>query len=93
MKRAGKVALLTKVIQGTNTQTTRQLLQHYQANGPRSLILIDDLDFPECPMADTDNVNFQDRGKQHTMTLGEAQRYANRYGISTLFVLPAKRAI
>jgi hypothetical protein len=93
MKRAGKVALLTKVIQGTNTQTTRQLLQHYQAKAPRSLILIDNLDCLDCLMADTDNVHFQDRGKQHIMTLGEAQRYANRYGIGTLFVIPAKRAI
>ena len=92
MKRSEKVSLLASVLQTGNSHAARQRLQQAIQNAPRSLILIDDLDFEQgLSMTDNDPVSFQDRGVQHQMTLGEAQQYARRYGVHTLFVLPAKR--
>ncbi|MCC5612560.1 hypothetical protein LC612_39175 [Nostoc sp. CHAB 5834] len=71
----------------------RQRLQQAIENAPRSLILIDDLDFePGQFITDDDPVSFKDRSKEHTMTLYEAHQYARRYQIRTLIVLPAKRS-
>lgn len=90
--RAEKITLLTKVLQDGTSQANRQRLQRAVENAPRSLILIDDLDSEQSqPVTDNDPVHFQDRGIQHKMTLGEAHQYARRYGVHTLFVLPAKR--
>lgn len=91
MKRAAKVSLLTKVLQEGTSQMNRQRLQQAIENAPRSLILIDDLDFePGQSITDDGPVSFQDRGIHHQMTLGEAQQYARRYQVQTLFILPAK---
>ncbi len=92
MKRADKITLLTKIIEGNSSQTARRQLQQAIENAPRSLILIDDLDHKQSqPIADNDPVTFQDRGAQHRMTLGEVHQYARRYGIRTLVILPEKR--
>ena len=92
MKRSEKVSLLTNVLQTGNSHAARRQLQQAVENAPRSLILIDDLDFEQGqPMTDDDPVHFRDRGVEHQMTLGEAHQYARRYGIRTLIVLPAKR--
>ena len=91
MKRAEKIALLTKLIEGNSSQTARRQLQQAMSNAPRSLIIIDDLDFEkDQPMTDSDPVRFQDRGVEHRMTLKEAQQYARRYQMHTLFILPTK---
>ena len=92
MKRAEKIALLTKVLQEGTSQANRLRLQQAVENGPRSLILIDDLDYePGTPITDDDPVSFQDRGVNYQITLGEAHQYARRYWIRMLIVLPAKR--
>ncbi len=92
MNRAEKIALLTKVLQEGTNQSNRQRLRQVVENVPRSLILIDDLDFENgLSMTDNDPVHFQDKGVKYQMTLDEAQQYARRYRIHTLFVLPAKR--
>ncbi|WP_020602569.1 hypothetical protein [Spirosoma spitsbergense] len=94
MNRAEKIALLTSVLQQGNSHTNRQRLQRVRENAPRSLVIIDDLDFElGQPMTDTDPVHFKDKGQEHQMTLGEAYQYARRYSIRTLIVLPAKQTI
>lgn len=94
MKRAEKIALLAKVLQGGTSTTNRHRLQQAKANGPRSLIIIDDLDFQSGQtMSDDDPVHFFNKGKVHRMTLGEAYQYANRFGVGKLFILPAKREV
>ncbi|GAB3503686.1 hypothetical protein GCM10027341_33190 [Spirosoma knui] len=90
MKRAQKIALLTKVLQGPNQQTARMHLQQFVDNAPRSLVIIDDLDDPLKGIQDEDTVHFTDRGCQHQMSLEEAHQYAKCYRIHTLFILPNK---
>ncbi|WP_461043025.1 hypothetical protein [Spirosoma harenae] len=93
MKRAEKVSLLTKVLQGGINQTNRQRLQQVWENTLRSLIIIDDLDFESGQsIADDDPVHFYYKGKKHQMTLWEACQFACRYSVGTIFILPAKRA-
>ena len=92
MKRLDKMALLGRVLNGTNPEIARLQLQVAMENNARGLILIDDFDDPDPgnPMGDESTVTFNDRGKEHRMTLGEAGKYAKRNFIYTLFVLPAK---
>ncbi len=94
MKRAGKIALLTKLLQDGSSEANRQRLQHLLEHDHRALIIIDDLTFvSDQPITDSGPVHFQDRGKAYQMTLGEAYQYANRYHIGTLFILPAKHTL
>ncbi|GAB2542879.1 hypothetical protein [Spirosoma aerophilum] len=92
MNRAQKIALLTKVLQEGECQLNRQRLQQVVDSSPRSLILIDDLDFSTGqPLTDKDPVHFRDKSREYAMTLKEAHQYARQYGIHTLIVLPIKR--
>ncbi|MVM40387.1 hypothetical protein GO730_26570 [Spirosoma sp. HMF3257] len=92
MKRAEKIALLTKVLQGGTSQSNRLRLQQVRAMPQSAIIIIDDLDFAGGQqMTDDDPVHFYDKGKKHEMTLGEAHQYARRFGVGTIFILPAKR--
>ncbi len=91
MKRAEKIALLTKVLQDGTSHATRQRLQRMVDQTPRSLITIDDLDFaPGQEITDDGPVHFHDKGMKHNMTLGEAHQYARRNRVRTLFISPAK---
>jgi hypothetical protein len=88
MKRAEKIALLTKVIQG---QLPRQQLQQATQIPRQGLIIFGDMTY-EYGQPETDNepVHFTHRGQLQQMTLGEAQQYANQYRMGTIFILPAK---
>ncbi|MVM28441.1 hypothetical protein GO755_00250 [Spirosoma sp. HMF4905] len=89
MNRLEKIALLSKVLQGGNTETAKRQLTHAMENHNRGLVLIDDLDDPGAVWDDNSMFTFHDKGKDHRMTLGQAQVYAKRNFVHTLFVLPA----
>lgn len=93
MKRAEKIALLTKVLQEGTSDTNRQRLQQMIASNPRPLIVINDSNAPGQPLSDNDPVHFIDQGTTHRMTLGEVNEYARRFYVETLFILPAKQTI
>jgi hypothetical protein len=87
MKRAEKIALLTKVIQGDSPATR---LQQFIEAAPRSLIIIDNLGSDDSqPIGDNDPVIFYDGGKEYTMPLSEVHQYARRHHIGVLVVTPA----
>jgi hypothetical protein len=87
MKRAEKIALLTKVIQG-DLPAIR--LQQFIEAAPRSLIIIDDFGSGDSqPIGNKDPVSFYNRGKEHTMPLNEVHQYARRQQIRMLVVAPA----
>ena len=89
MKRTEKIALLNKILAGTNPDQAKKNLAHALETGSRGLVLIDDLDGPEGPFTDDSTVTFHDKGKEHRMSVLEAHKYAKRNFINTLFVLPA----
>jgi hypothetical protein len=88
MKRAEKIAILTKVIQGNAPASQLQQAMLIPRQG---LIIISDIAY-NCGQSATDNdpVHFTHRGQLHQMTLAEAQQYANQYRMGTIFILPAK---
>lgn len=90
MNRSQKINLLTKIIEGANSQPARLRLQQIIDNTPRSLVILDDLDNPEKGFQDEDRINFTYRDSQHQMSLQEAHQFAKRNRIHTLFILPAK---
>ena len=87
MKRAEKITLLTKLLQGQmNRQPSR--LEQAIANGPRFLVMLYDLDDTSQSLTNTTPVHFHDRGQDYRMSWKEAQVYAEHTAIQTLAILP-----
>lgn len=83
MKRADKIALLTKIIQGQVSHETRQRLR--QSNGPGAVVIT--YQIGDSHPGPTDEVSFYHNGQQVTMPYKDIQAFT-RYQPLTICMLP-----
>ena len=82
MKRADKIALLTKIIQGQVSHETRQLLR--QSNGPGAVVII--YQHEASNPGPTDEVSFYHKGQQVTMPYGDIQAFTRYEPLTVCFI-------
>lgn len=89
MKRAEKIAVLTRIIQASDSQTARKQLQQVRASQPPVRIIVDDFGgTDEVVINDSTPVSFQHKGTSHRMPLGLVSGWIRQQGITDrLFVV------
>lgn len=85
MKRAEKIALLTKIVNGEVNEGTRRQLS--QSNGPGGIVLI--YQPGDANPSPDDAVSFEHNGQRVTMPYKDIQAFT-RYDPLTIFFIPDK---